>query len=331
MKHRTNPWPSRLRDTFSLQPGRLLFPCFAFILLFLPLGSGCDSIEPADDSLMVIEGFLQTGAPLPDITISRASLLEQSSVQNPDFIRDATLRLFIDDVAYAYGPSDPNNGTYSPLNPAIEAIPAGAKMRAEIVWESQIATTSDLMPSPIAIESVEVDVPESPVTAILVDTLRFDTPQVGARQGFIYPIDVTITWSVDPAFPEPDSTYWVEARLIPQTEFSSTVLDVFLLPEQVLQENNVLLQPTGLSPNQRSWTGVYAVPVADSLSLPPTHSLTVQLVRGTRAYADFAASRNIPERREPISNIDGAIGILAGIALDAKAFEVNNGLAAERK
>lgn len=313
-------------------------PCTtSFWMFFLIAGvatiSSCDSVEPSDTSRMVIEGFLQTGNPLPEITITRARPLEQSTTDSTSFIRDATFRLFVDDIVYPYGPSA--EGGYTPLNSTIDRLPQGARIRAEISWQSQTATTEDLMPPPITIEDVHVEVPAKPVTAILVDTLRFDTPQVGARQGFIYPIDVTITWSVDPALADPgsnvaDSTFWIEARLIPQSDFSSTVLDVFLLPEEVLQENSTALKPAGLLPHQRAWTGVYAVPVDDSLSLPPTHNLTVQLVRGTRAYADFANSRNIPERREPISNIDGAIGILAGIALDSKAFEVKHGLATAR-
>lgn len=301
------------------------------LLVALSTMTGCDSIEPSDNSQMVVEGFLEAGKPLPHIALTRTQTLEQSTSDNADFIRDATFRLWVDDIVFPYGPANSETGTYAPLNNTIQSLPAGARFRAEISWQSQTAVSEDIIPPSISIDEVVIDVPDKPVTAILVDTLRFDNPQVGAQEGFIYLIDVTINWSVHDNNPETDSTYWVEARLIPQTAFSSTVLDVFLLSEEVLQENTPALKSADLLPQQRSWTGVYAVPVEDSLALPPTHDLTVQLVRGTRAYADFAASRNTPERREPISNIEGAIGILAGIALDSQVFEVKNGLATARQ
>ena len=101
----------------------------------------------------------------------------------------------------------------------------------------------------------------------------------------------------------------------------------FLLTEDVQIEQTLTVE----NASYLSWSGVYAIQVTDSLSPPPTHNLTVQLIRGTKAYADFAASKNAPERREPVSNIDGAIGILAGIALDSLQFEVKNGLATSRQ
>ena len=79
--------------------------------------------------------------------------------------------------------------------------------------------------------------------------------------------------------------------------------------------------------SRKSWTGVYAVPVDSSTDSVPDHSLSVQLLRGTRDYALFAASRNNPERREPISNVDGAIGIVTGISMATRTIDIVNGLA----
>ncbi|MFK7848699.1 MAG: DUF4249 family protein [Rhodothermales bacterium] len=292
--------------------------------------TGCDSVEPANDNLLVIEGFFNAGAPLPLVTISKASPLEQSTASTAEFIRDASFKIFIDDQEIIYTPSSSSPGKYAPLDNTLEIVPANADLRAEITWQSQKATTQDFIPPSISIDSVSIDIPEQPVAAILVDTLRLDNPEVGARQGYIYAIDVAISWTAshsDLDAADSDSSYWVEARLIPQTDFSSTVLDVFLLTEDVQLESKLTTENT----EKGSWSGIYAIPVADSLSPPPTHNLTVQLIRGTKAYADFAASKNAPERREPVSNIDGAIGVLAGIALDAIEFEVTNGLATTRR
>lgn len=309
--------------------------CFhrGILLVLLPLllvNYGCDSIEPSQDNLMVVEGFLNAEAPFPDIRITKAIPLDQGLDKEPEAINDASLRIFIDGAPVPYGPSS-EAGVYKPLQSLIDAVPAGATFRAEIEWQSQTATITDIIPPPILIDSVSIKIPDAPVAAILVDTLRLDSPQVGARKGFIYPIDVTITWQTSPLVQNSDSEFWIETRLIPQSDFSSTVLDVFLLTEEVQKEDALESSRTVGDDNDRTWSGVYAIPVADSLAPLPMHDLRVQLVRGTQAYADFASSKNAPERREPVSNIDGAIGILAGIAVDAREFEVANGVASAQK
>lgn len=297
----------------------------SFLTLTLLLFAGCDSIEPVQDNLLVVEGFLNAGEPFPPVTFSTALALTETSQDETRVIRNVSLRMFVNDQLVPYGPSG-QDGTYLPLANNIEVVPPNAKFSAEIEWQGKTATVSDQIPPPINIDHVEIDVPEKPVTAILVDTLRLDSPEVGARKGYIYAIDVTMRWS--PAEPvDADSTYWIEARLIPQSDFSSTVLDVFLLTEEVRPETAF----ASASGAERTWSGVYAIPVADSLAPAPVHNLTIQLVRSTQAYADFAASRHTPERREPVSNIDGAIGVLAGIALDSIEFEVKDGVATARQ
>ena len=307
-------------------PANILCP----LLLICLLGSSCDSIEPSEENLFVVEGFLKAGAPLPLITITRARTLAESPTNAPVAIDDAVFAMYINNQSIPYAPSGTKPGKYAPVGNVMENVPPRAVFRAEIEWQSMRATTQDIVPPPITIDSVLIKIPNKPVAAVLLDTLRFDNPEVGARRGFIYPIDVTIQWTSD-AETAVDSSYWIETRLIPQTSFSSTVLDVFLLSEEVELENKLVPEGATDGTLRRVWAGVYAVSVTDSLSPPPAHNLTVQLIRSTRAYADFAASRNIPERREPISNIDGAIGVLAGIALDSIAFEVENGLATARQ
>ena len=301
---------------------------WAFLLLFL--AGSCDSIEPAEEDHIVVEGFLNAGAPLPLITITKAAALSASPTNPPVAVDDAELKIYIADIAIPYAPSLTAPGKYAPVGNVMADVPPRAPFRAEIAWQSIRATMADFIPPPITIDSVQISIPTQPVTAILVDTLRFDNPEIGARKGYIYPVDVTIQWT-SAAGTEGDDAYWIEARLIPQTNFSSTVLDVFLLSQEVQPENKLLPEGALAGSLQRSWNGVYAVSVEDSLTPPPAHGLTVQLIRSTKAYADFAASRNMPERREPISNIDGAIGVLAGIALDSLAFEVKHGLATARQ
>lgn len=295
---------------------------FGHYLICLLLLAGCDSVEPTADNLLVVEGFLDAGKPLPTVRITRAQPLTVAGtgINTNEAVTDASLSLVINDTPVPYRASSSMPGTYEPATSVFSVVPPQARFSAEVNWQSQRATTTDFVPPPIAIDNVSISVPETPVSAVLVDTLRLDNPEVGARKGFIYPIDVTISWHSEA--PATDTTYWIEARLKPQSTFSSTVLDVFLLTEDVQVEDS--LRTTGIT---RTWSGVYAIPVADSLAPAPAHLLTVQLTRGTKAYADFAASRNAPERREPVSNIAGAIGILAGISLDAIVFEVKDGVA----
>ncbi len=315
--------PFRSSLPFSLQS--MLLPWFFAVLsVFF---AGCDSVEPSEENLLVVEGFLNAGAPLPLISITKANTLDQNTHSSNEVVRDASFRIFFNNQAIPYGPSNIEEGKYAPLPNNLTTVPPNAAFRAELEWRSQRATISDVIPPPILIDSVRIHIPSQPVAAILVDTLKFDNPQVGARKGYIYPIDVTLFWIENPADVAADSVYWIETRLQPLSDFSSTVLDVFLLTEEV-QSENAITPSEGI---YKKWTGVYAVPVTDSLSPPPDHNLTVQLIRGSKAYANFAASRNTPERREPVSNIKGAIGILAGISMDSIAFEVKNGLATARQ
>lgn len=293
----------------------------AALLLLL---CGCDGVEPETEALLVVEGFFETGKPLSQVKISRAvSLNNTSDSTSMHPVEDATFRLNIDGetIHFAHAPDEP--GYYVPVHPAFELVPAQVAFEVDIEWKGRRATTQDLMPAPIAFDSVWVNIPDLPVSAILIDTLRLDTPEVGARRGYIYPVEVTVYWQrLDPAIAA-DSLYWVDTQIRPQVAFSSKVLDVFLLSEEVQPETDISIDMN----RRRSWTGVYAVPVEDSLSSVPDHRLTVQVVRGTEAYGSFASSRGAPDRREPISNIDGAIGVIAGISLDSRTVEIQQGRA----
>ena len=280
--------------------------------------AACDSIEPVDIDFMVVEGFVDAEKPLPALSLSHAQSLE--SPPEKIAIHDAALNLTIDGRTFPYVPSPLDAGKYVPARNETYEAPPRAHFSIDIHWQGQRITTHDVVPPPVQIDSLQVSIPDKPVVAILVDTLRLDTPQVGARKGFIYPIDVQIWWTTPFAETQSDSLYWIESRLKPQFDFSSKVLDVFLLTEEVQRERSMPID--GLS--RRRWKGVYAVPVADSLAPLPDHEVEVQLVRGSEAYGLYASSRNTPERREPVSNLEGAIGIVAGISLDSYRFAIQN-------
>jgi hypothetical protein len=158
-----------------------------------------------------------------------------------------------------------------------------------------------------------IEVPSAPVRAIVVDSLRRDSLDIPAEQSYIYPVDVSLQWPADPLATGEDTTHWVRPQLRPDTtESASRVVNFFLEPVDVRREDRFRRQGS-----QRAWTGVYAVPVDDSTSAFPQHDLTVTLTRGDTSFAAFARSRDDPERREPISNVEGGLGIATAVAIDS--------------
>ena len=295
---------------------KCIFGLWVFVALLLV--PACDSIEPESEDFLVVEGFVKAGEPLPAVRLVQAqSLGATSSAQNA--VRDAAVRFTMGQQVVEYLPSGTNPGKYEPIH-SLDA-PARARFRLDIDWRGKRASTEDIIPPPVRLDSVRVVASQHPVAAILVDTLRLDNPQVGAQKGYIYPVDVQLWWTVDFQETGADSLYWIETRLKPQLDFSSKVLDVFLRTEEVQRENEMGRD----AQSRRIWKGVYAVPVTDSLTALPDHTINIQLVRGSKAYGLYAASRNTPERREPISNVDGAIGIVAGVSLDTMNVDVRNG------
>ncbi len=160
----------------------------------------------------------------------------------------------------------------------------------------------------MTLDSLRVSAPREPIRAVLLDSLSLslDTLSISST-GFIYPVDVTLWWKTPP---ETGGDFWVETSVTPLESFSSRLIDFFLPSSSVLQEPSASNGPL-------SWTGIYAVPVESATTPLPRHLLRVAAVRGELDYARFALSRTDPDRREPVSNVSGGIGIVAGIALDS--------------
>ena len=96
------------------------------------------------------------------------------------------------------------------------------------------------------------------------------------------------------------------------------MIDFFLLPGQILRERTA----TRAGSEQRTWTGVYAVPVESKDAALPAHTLRVAVLRSGQDYARFATSRDAPDQREPQSNITGGLGIVAGVSVDSLRIDV---------
>ncbi len=286
-------------------------------LLLLAIGlAGCDTVVPGSEPVLVVEAFLQTDAPPPTIRLRQTGpLAGPYDPSGAQAVTDASVTLYLDTLIIPYRADPSAPGYYRPVRSDLLLLPE-ATFTLEIIWHGRLIRAHDALPPPIRIDSLQVSFPDTPVPAVLLDSLVFnDSLAIGARQGYLYPVEVTLWWrSPD----DPDSTYWVRPHLKPDVPFSSVVVDLFLRTEQVLLERQCATDSNG----RRRWTGVYAVPVDSARAPLPAHTLRVALLRSGRAYARFAATREFPERREPVSNVEGGLGIVAGIALDSLRLTV---------
>lgn len=282
------------------------------------VGSGvllgaCDTLEHTDPDVLVIEGFLDAGKPLPEFTIRHTGALDAPYTMDGAGVSDATVVLGLNGNAIVYFPVPGSPGLYAPQVGATESIPERSTFTLDVRHQDMLASVSGDVPPAITIDSIQISVTDHPVEAVLLDSLRLDSLDTGIYQGFIYPVEVSLFWSQDNVLPGPDSLYWIRAQLKPFLSFPSRVVDYFLRQEQIVREDQLAFDGNG----SRRWTGVYAVPVTAETDSLPDHDVKVSLLRSGGDYARFASSRDAPERREPLSNIDGAIGIVTGISVDS--------------
>lgn len=283
----------------------------------LLLSAGCDTVEPEDEPRLVVEGFVDAGRPLPSLTLRRTQPLG-GVFDGAAAVDDAQVTLTVDGEAVAYAPVPGVPGRYAPE--AVRVAPPRSPVLFEARWNRQTARAESTVPAPVAIDSVDLQWPEVPVQAIQLDSLRavLDSLNVDAETAFIYPVEVTLWWDAASADAQADTAYWMETQLRPIASFSSPVLDFFLLSGQVRRERELPIDAR----RRRRWTGVYAVQVEGERDPLPAHRLRVALLRSGTDYARFAASRDAPERREPLGNVTGGVGILAGIAVDSLTVQV---------
>jgi hypothetical protein len=166
---------------------------------------------------------------------------------------------------------------------------------------------SSRSPVSIALDSVRVTPSTSPVEAVFADSLG-----LAVGEGVIYPVTVTLFWTA----PEAD-TAWVRARLRPPASFPSAIVDFVLDTDETRREAEF----EGEGPVRR-WRGTYAVPVESLDDALPPHALDVFVLRSGTDYARYALSRTDPSRREPVGNVRGGIGIVAGVAIDGRTLQV---------
>jgi hypothetical protein len=275
------------------------------LVLSLALAA-CDTTEPAP-ALLVVEAFVETGQPLPTITVRRTADLDDPDAAPP--VSDAAVMLTLGGEAVRYAPVQGQPGRYAPQQ--TRTAEPGATLGLEVTALSQRATASSLLPAPILLDSVRVVPAAAPVEAVFADSLGLEV-----REGFLYPVDVTLYWTASATDVNADSS-WVRVRLRPPATFPSAVVDFVLLTDATRREAD--LADGGAV---RRWSGVYAVPVEAPSDPLPAHALDVVLLRSGPDYARYALSRTDPDRREPVGNVRGGLGIAVGLSLDRRTLAV---------
>ncbi|MEM6646769.1 MAG: hypothetical protein AAF730_10985 [Bacteroidota bacterium] len=282
------------------------------VLLAGLCGAACDSGGPVAPEQLVVEAFIEASPQTPRVVVRRSGLPDASYAPAAALVDGATVHARTAAGTLTFAPEA--GGTYT----AAVGLPARTPFKLEVEVEGARATASGLVPPQIALADIAINVPDTPVEAVLLEGFDLDSLGVTLDEGFIYPIEVTLRWARPAGYSPADSVYWVQTRLAPVVAFTSTVLDFFLLAEDVFNEQ------TAWQPGARryEWTGVYAILVETRTTPLPVHELDVGLLRSTEAYARFARTRADRDRREPLSNVAGGLGIVAGIALDSTRLHV---------
>ncbi|PSQ97856.1 MAG: hypothetical protein BRD55_00165 [Bacteroidetes bacterium SW_9_63_38] len=288
--------------------GRLLLA--AGLLLGL---ARCDwSGPPADETEVVVEAFLETGQPFPPIVLRQTTALSGNGGEASKAATGADVVLTHDDMRVPYHEDDQTAGRYEPTVSGV--VKARMPWSLTVRWKQDTARAQGRTAVSMNLTEVCVEVPSEPVQAVQVDSLRRDSLDIPATRDLIFPMDVTVHWESNFPSASTDTTAWVRAQLRPDTTASSSrLIGFFLEPDEVRREDAFSRVNGG-----RRWRGVYAVPVDSSVDdLLPRHDLTATLVRGDDAFADYAQTRTDPERREPISNVDGGLGIATAVSVDS--------------
>lgn len=275
---------------------------------------GCDFTKTADPDTLVVEAFIETNQPPPSITVRQTRPLDRPGDSTADAATGAEVRLALDEALIPYDERPGQPGLYAPTSTPPGLVSSGASWRLRVRWKGETARAAGTVPPPITLAEVCANVPEEPVRAIRLDSLRRDSLDVPAEESYIYPIEVTMAWQRSDDNPAADTTRWVRPELQPDTsQFSSRLVDRFLQPVEVRREDRFNKTPDGT----RRWEGVYAVPVDTSISPLPAHDLQAIVVRGDSTFGDFARTQTDADFREPISNVEGGLGIATAVAIDS--------------
>lgn len=275
---------------------------YGYLFLFVMVLFGCDTGEVAPADTLVVEMFAQSERAYPEV---RVVIPGDLTSRDPDGapIVDATVAVEVGtrDVM-RYVPNGDRPGWYRPATTG--TLRAGERFTLRVDREKQRVRASSSLPPYFALDSLRLTPSLTPVRAALLDSLQLDS--LAIRQGWVYTVNVEAWWNGAP----PVEESYLHVR-VGSPQFSSVLVDLFL-PKDRIDPERALLGASGVG----YWNGLYAVAVAEASDPLPRHQVRLGFVRGGLAYAQYMASRDQPLRREPVSNVSGGRGIVAGISMD---------------
>lgn len=288
--------------------------------LLLVLMAACDAVRPEDTSTIVVEAYLVAGMPVPGVHVRRTLPLSVPyPIDATTAVSGADVTITVADTPIAFQQTD--SGYYAP-GQHLET-PDNAAIALQVNWAGERITATSRVPPRIRIDSVNVQRTDRPVRGlildallidpVILDSLGVDSLRIGAQETNLYLVEVTVHWTVDSSELQADSTWWIRTHLAPALETGGLAEDYFLRTEQVQLERDTDSRTAW----HRYWSGVYAVPVESEDAPIPVHNLRVSLLRTPYEYAQFVTGRSSPQDREPPSNVVGARGIFAGLAMDS--------------
>ena len=288
---------------------KLKYISFLGLLLFSSFG--CDTIQPAEEGLLVVSFFPESNRPLPNVRVTQSVLLNRGNrLVDEVLVTDAEVTVLVAGRQYLFDPIVSQPGYYKSVQ--LDTVFSGSRFRIEVKKNEQTAWAEGILPPVISIDSTQYEAPIIPIEAVFADSLGFEV-----EAGFMYPVDISLFWPATVTFPQ-DTLFWIQAGVIPPAKFPSAVLDFFLKEESIIQESSIIQ----IWNQKKRWKGIYAVSV-DSLNVEmPTHQIKIYAIRSNQDYAKYVASRGHPEFREPVHNVQGGLGIVAGISMDTLTLNI---------
>lgn len=288
---------------------------FLLALVLISLVAGCDIAPPSYDRSLVVEAWFDTAAPMPPVRITTTRSLTDALIPEPA-PPGTQLKVVMADRIITYERSMDAPLWFLPVDSGGPPANAGALFDVRVDAPETSLRASGMMPPKVTLQDIHVSAPDRPISAVLIDSLNVGLDSlnlaVNATTGYIYPVQVSLTWEDD------SFDGWMETRLQPENAFSSSLIDFFLLPSEVFTESSA----RHLGNGSLQWEGVYAVPVGTPDSPLPAHSLRVVLRRGDDRFARFITSREAPDRREPVTNVNGGLGFIGGVSTDSIRVDV---------
>ena len=130
--------------------------------------ASCDTVRPDESGTLVVEAYVESGAPLPPIRVTRTRLVTDPE---PDPVIGAVVVLEIRGLSIPYE-SGVEPGLFRPSSP-FDTVHArtGEGFRVAVDAGSDRAEAIGTVPPPLGDISISLDIPVEPVEAVLLDSL----------------------------------------------------------------------------------------------------------------------------------------------------------------